>query len=30
MALGRWSSPQMAMRYMHENAKRSKAALEKF
>ena len=25
MALGRWSSPQMAMRYMHENAKRSKA-----
>ena len=29
MALGRWSSPQMAMRYMHENAKRSKAALEK-
>ena len=29
MALGRWSSPQMAMRYMHENAKRSKAALKK-
>ncbi len=29
MALGRWSTPQMAMRYMHENAKRSKAALEK-
>src|ERR1700730_2259175 len=29
MALGRWSSPQMAMRYMHENAKRSKAALER-
>jgi integrase len=29
LALGRWSSPQMAMRYMHENAKRSKAALEK-